>query len=115
MTARRADAWLRLFAFGLLATFLVGALALSFAVTPEDLEAGRVVLSPGCALQRVFDRPCLGCGMTRAFAALGHGRLALAAAYNPLSPLVYAAFWLGAVYAAGGVRGALRDLPRGPA
>jgi hypothetical protein len=111
--AYRSDAWLRLFAFGLLASFLGAAIVVSFVVSPEDIESGRVLLTPECGMQRLFEMPCLACGLTRGFAAIGHGRFAEAIEYNALSPGMYAAFWLGALYAARGVRDALRDLPRG--
>lgn len=74
-------------------------LAISFLVTPEDIESGRIVLSPPCAFRRVFGRPCPTCGLTRGFAALSHGRLALATQYNPLTVPVYGAFWLGSIAA----------------
>src|SRR5688572_26349622 len=57
-------------------------LGVSFVVTPEDVEAGRVVLSPTCHFKAIFGRECLTCGLTRAFTALSHGRLDDAWRYN---------------------------------
>lgn len=93
------DAKLRLLAFGILGVALAGALALSFVVTPEDIESGRVVLAPSCPSKRFLGIECLSCGMTRAFCALGHGRWSEALDYNRASPLVFAAFGIGAVLA----------------
>jgi hypothetical protein len=75
-------------------------LAVSFVVTPEDIESGRVVLSPTCHFKAIFGRECLTCGLTRAFAALSHGRLDDAWRYNRGAPVLYALLWLGAVAAA---------------
>jgi hypothetical protein len=82
----------------LLAVFAV--LAVSFAVSPEDIESGRVVLSPSCHFKLVFGRECWTCGMTRAFTALSHGRLTDALAYNRGAPLFYGLAWLAGVGAA---------------
>ncbi|MBL9022159.1 MAG: DUF2752 domain-containing protein [Myxococcales bacterium] len=81
-----------------LATITV--LFISFAVTPEDIESGRVVLSPTCHFKLVFGRECWTCGMTRAFTALSHGRLTDALAYNRGAPLLYGLAWLAGVGAA---------------
>lgn len=108
-TARR-DALLRLLGFGVLALTLVGALLASFVVTPEDIEAGRVVLSPPCALRSWAGIDCPACGLTRAFAALSHGRVGDALRYNLAAPLFYVAFWVTSVFALRGSRAALGDL-----
>ncbi len=89
---------------GLIASLAVlGALAfvlgVSFAVTPEDIEQGRVVLSPTCNYKRLFGRECPTCGMTRAFCALSHGRLDDAWRYNRAAPALYALWWAGAAAA----------------
>ncbi len=72
-------------------------LALSFAVTPEQIESGEVVVAPTCTWKRVFGRPCPTCGLTRGFAALSHGRLDDATHYNRGVLFVYALWWLGTV------------------
>lgn len=46
----------------------------AFFVTPEDIESGRVVLTPPCPYKRLTGRDCPSCGLTRAFAAIGHER-----------------------------------------
>jgi len=61
-------------------------LAISFIWSPEALP--RVSL---CFFNRVTGLPCPGCGLTRGFCALSHGRLLEAWALNPFSFLFYAA------------------------
>lgn len=55
-----------------------------------------IILCPFRALTGLL---CPGCGMTRAFCALGHGELGRAIHFNALSPLLYLSFivaWVGA-------------------
>lgn len=106
----RRDALLRLAAFAFLTLMLVGSLALSFVVTPEDIEAGRVFVAPTCSFKRLTGHPCLGCGLTRGFAAFSHGRVADGLGYNVLTPLFYAGFWVGGALSALATLRALRDL-----
>jgi hypothetical protein len=42
-----------------------------------------------CLFRAVTGIPCAGCGMTRAFVAIGHGHPAAAFDYNPLSPAAW--------------------------
>lgn len=79
---------------------LLFVLATSFVVTPEDIESGRVVLTPTCTYRRIFGRPCPTCGLTRGFSALSHGRWDDASRYNFLSIPMYGLFWLGAAASA---------------
>jgi hypothetical protein len=60
-------------------------LAASFAWTPEGLPDVSV-----CWVKRTLGVPCPGCGMTRAFCAISHGRFAQATRLNPLSWIFYA-------------------------
>ena len=60
--------------------------AVSALWSPSELPG--VVLCPFRALTGL---PCPGCGMTRAFCALGHGDLSGAFGYNALAPFVFAA------------------------
>jgi len=53
---------------------------------PSELPG--VVLCPFRALTGL---PCPGCGMTRAFCAMGHGELSQAFGFNALGPFVFAA------------------------
>jgi hypothetical protein len=99
MAPRRWHAQRALAGFFVLAP-LAFVLAVSFAVTPEDIESGRVVLSPPCLFKLAVGRPCPSCGLTRAFAALSHGELELASSYNRAGLAVYALFWLTALAAA---------------
>lgn len=106
----RREALLRLVAFLSVALPLAVMLAISFMVTPGDIESGRIVLSPPCAFHRLFGLDCPMCGMTRAFAALSHGRLLVAWGYNRAAPVTYLAFWTAIAWASGGAAGALLDL-----
>ena len=63
------------------AVFVVSALW-----SPSDLPG--IIL---CPLRALTGYPCPGCGMTRAFCAIGHGEFARAVGYNALSPLVFIA------------------------
>lgn len=58
----------------LVAFFATAPIVTAFVVTPEDIESGRVVLTPPCPYKRLTGRDCPSCGLTRAFAAIGHGR-----------------------------------------
>lgn len=69
-------------------------LGVSFAVTPADIESGRVRLSPPCEYKATHGEPCPTCGLTRGFAALSHGDLHDALAHNRWSLLLYAGAWL---------------------
>jgi hypothetical protein len=85
--AERHLAWLTL--VGLSAMFLI-----SFVWRPPDEPT--VILCPFRALTGWL---CPGCGMTRAFCALGHGELLRAVHFNALSPFLYLALmlvWTGA-------------------
>lgn len=103
------DARLRVLAFGIAFVTLLTALVVSFAVTPEAIESGRIVLSPPCPTKYFFGFECASCGMTRAFAALGHGRLSDALAYNRGAPIVWVAFWVLAALSLRGMVRAGRD------
>lgn len=80
-----------------LLAFFASALIISFVVTPDDLETGRVVLAPACTFHRLTGWQCPTCGLTRAFCALSHGQLETAWAYHRGALLVYVVFWLAAV------------------
>lgn len=105
---QRVDAALRLAAFLALATPLLCLLGVSFVVTPADIDSGAVAISPGCLLVRAFGVECPVCGMTRAFAALGHGQLRLAFELNHGAPVVYLLVWALLLYAVRGAIGAFR-------
>lgn len=50
----------------------------------------RLSFSP-CVFRNLTGLPCPGCGMTRGFVAMGHGRLSEAWGQNALSPLFFVA------------------------
>ena len=105
----RREAWLQVVAYVVLFVPLFGALAVSFIVTPEDIETGRVILSPECTMRRLFGHGCPTCGLTRAFSALSHGRFADALGYHVASPVLYALWWVGSLFATVGLGRAVRD------
>ena len=78
-------------------------LAISFAVTPEDIESGRVVLSPTCTFKQLSGHECPSCGMTRGFSAMSHGRSGDAYRYNRASPALYLLCWIAVAMAAAGL------------
>ena len=43
-----------------------------------------------CTFRRIFGMDCPGCGLTRAFVAMAHGRLAAAWHYHPVGVLLFA-------------------------
>lgn len=76
--------------FGLLP--IVYALTASFVFSPEQLERGKVLLSPHCLYKLLTGIDCWSCGLTRAFSCISHGQFERALEYNPLSPLMYVLF-----------------------
>lgn len=87
-------------------------LGASAVLTPESLPRW-----PLCPLMALFDLPCPGCGLTRAFTCLAHGRFGEAWALHPFAfPLFVGTTLLLSARAQGyvrrgldamGVRGAL--------
>jgi hypothetical protein len=108
----RTDALGRLIAFGLAAAMAWGALAVSFLVTPEEIDSGRVVLSPPCTFKQMLGAECPSCGLSRSFAALSHGKWSDSLGYNRAGPVIYAAFWLGGAAALWAAARAAADLRR---
>jgi len=62
----------------------------------------RVDRLPACPLQAATGWPCPACGSGRALAALAHGELGVAFAWNPLAVAAFAAFALAGLAAAAG-------------
>ncbi|MFO0549172.1 MAG: DUF2752 domain-containing protein [Polyangiaceae bacterium] len=91
---KRSTEWLAMGSAALLAVWLSGALVVSFVVSPEDIESGRVRLTPPCTFQASTGLPCPTCGLTRAFSALSHGHLNQAISYHRASPVLYVVYWL---------------------
>lgn len=86
--------------WGVLSTVLAFMLIVSFVVSPEDIDSGKVWLTPTCPSKRFFNVECPTCGMTRAFSALSRGHFRDAMAYNRGSPLFYLLTWVGVVWGA---------------
>ena len=82
-------------------------LAVLHAWTPSGDAASAI-----CFSRRVFDLPCPGCGMTRAFAHLAKAEWAAAATHHPLSFVLALELILG--WAAWGLMLAARRSPRLP-
>ncbi len=76
---------------------LAAVLAVSFRVTPQQIDAGHVQLSAPCSILQLLGHACPMCGMTRAFSALSHGQFGAALTYNWGSPLAYALTWYGLI------------------
>jgi Protein of unknown function (DUF2752) len=79
-------------AWGTLIVAFGGVIVVSFVVSPEDIASGAVWLSPECPMRLLLHRECPTCGMTRAFAAIGHGQWNEALGYNRAAPIVFFAF-----------------------
>ncbi len=50
------------------------------------------VLPPSCRFRSWTGLDCPTCGLTRSFVSIAHGDLSAALGFNPVSPLVFAAF-----------------------
>jgi uncharacterized protein DUF2752 len=110
----RMSTWLRrmdgaeLWGVALLASFVfaasAGPLAVSMAVSPEQIERGAVRLSPPCPIRTQTGEGCPTCGLTRAFTAMSRLRVHDARAYNAAAPWVYLAF-VGSALSSGGLLG----------
>jgi hypothetical protein len=51
-----------------------------------------------CTFRRIFGMDCPGCGLTRAFVAMAHGRAAAAWHYHPVGVLLFAGVLTQAPY-----------------
>ena len=61
----------------------LGVVVLSLALPPNGLGL------PMCTFNRLTHAPCLGCGLTRSFIALGHGNLSWALAMHPFGVVLF--------------------------
>ncbi len=84
--------------WGVLAAVLAFMLVVSFLVSPDDIDSGKVWLTPTCPSKRFFNVECPTCGMTRAFSALSRGHFRDAMEYNRGAPLFYLLTWVGVVW-----------------
>ena len=69
------------------------ALGLSAFLPPEGLGFDL------CWIHRMLAVPCPGCGLTRSFSSITHGRMEQAVVLHPFGPLLYLVFVLAIVYA----------------
>jgi hypothetical protein len=74
------------------AAILVAAAAMS--PSAETLTLFGQPIPVMCTFRRLTGWSCPGCGLTRSFVFLAHGRLAEALAMNPLGPVAFA--WVAA-------------------
>jgi len=78
---------------GLFRIIVLFILAVSFIFSPDALPKIQL-----CFFHAITGLKCPGCGMTRAFCAISHGRFANAWSYNPFSFIFYALALLGLAY-----------------
>ncbi len=94
-----------------LAALTGGVLAVSFVLPHGAVDRLRL-----CVWHHVLGVTCPFCGMSRGFVALSHGDVASAIAFNPASPLIYAAFlWMLGASVWAMAMGRWDDGPRAPA
>jgi hypothetical protein len=74
-------------------------LAVSFTVTPAELETGQAGRLLAWGLHLEPDHACFMCGLTRSFAAMSHGDWARALEYNAGGPALYVTMLALAVWA----------------
>ena len=82
---------------GLLLVLCVVVVAMSMLMRTDDsssvyLPGSSWPMPDSCLTKRYIGMDCPGCGMTRAFIQIGHGRFAQAAQLNAASFIVYAFF-----------------------
>lgn len=99
----RRDALHSVFWWAVLVLAFSGVVATALFVSPDDLDSGRIALSPPCPTQLLWHRPCPTCGMTRGFAALGHGRWQDALGYNRGAPVAFAGCVAAMLFGAAGL------------
>lgn len=83
--------WAAILGLGLLLLLPTGsALGVSLAVSPDDLDSGKVQLTPTCPHRLNGGPGCISCGMTRAFASASRGRFGDAWRFNRAAVPLYA-------------------------
>ena len=87
----RSDLFVHLF----LLFISVGVIAVSFCLRADDQQGifvpgSRFALPPLCSSRLLLGIECPGCGLTRAFVAISHGRIQRAWELNRASMLMYA-------------------------
>ena len=61
----------------------IATVSIAIIVSPDEIEAGEVLLSGQCKVLQKTGKPCRSCGMTRGVCAFFHGEFARAHQYNP--------------------------------
>jgi len=112
----RRDILVGAIGWGVLIAAFASVMVVSLTVTPDDLASGRVAITPRCPMQAIFHRDCPTCGLTRGFAALGHGRWTEAIAHNRATPVAFGGCLAAIALGVGGlyrsIRAYRRVLPR---
>jgi Protein of unknown function (DUF2752) len=76
---------------------VVACTAVAAAFVAARIPRGSLATTRLCWSVILLHRECPGCGLTRSFAAIGHGSFAEANALNPLGPIFFV--WAAAVIA----------------
>ncbi len=76
----------------LLLVLCAAVIVASIVLTPStgQLSLSGVELPPLCLFKRITGFDCFGCGLSRSFTFMGHGRVADAFAMHKLGPLLWA-------------------------
>jgi hypothetical protein len=106
------DQWAAFGAWLLLLVSMGGIVLASFVLTPETLADGPFGFTLSCPTKALFGHACPTCGMSRAMAALAHGRWSDAVHYNLGAPVAYTFIWFGALFGAVQSAKTLRSITR---
>ena len=80
---------------GVLWLLLSGVFAASLLLPLPAPATGKIAHLPSvCLFYNLTGLPCPGCGLTRSFVCLGHGRFWEALHWHPLGPVIYLLFFV---------------------
>ncbi len=77
----------------------------------EQVSLRGIPLPGSCFFRWLTGHPCAGCGLTRCFVSLAHGRVADAWAFHPLGLVLFALFALQAPFRGMQIRRLLQGKP----